>query len=84
MPSAVAPVSGWDHLAQLYGPSQPSTPCSALEEQVPAKIPKNEFSQKTQTGIYLVEISLKVPYLTIYAFLSFFSYEFNVAEHFWK
>ena len=52
MPSAVAPVSGWDHLAQLYGPSQPSTPCSALEEQVPAKIPKNEFSQKTQTGIF--------------------------------
>ena len=53
MPSAVAPVSGWDHLAQLYGPSQPSTPCSALEEQVPAKIPKNEFSQKTQTGIFV-------------------------------
>ena len=38
MPSAVAPVSGWDHLAQLYGSSQPSTPCSAFEEQVPAII----------------------------------------------
>ena len=55
MPSAVAPVSSWDHLAQLYGPSQPSTPCSALEEQVPAKIPKNEFSQKTQTGILIAK-----------------------------
>ena len=44
-------------MAQLYGLIQPSTTCSAFEAKVPAKIPKNEFSQKIQTW-YLGSILL--------------------------